>query len=170
MLLLANVPVTAVSTLVNTPAKFVPVYCGAWKVGCWMQGDNAANEPAPEILAEASASSEAAALSTSNGAPWWQRWQDAVARAGKPLLLGALTSSVVFSLLAYTLVSAGWRLRVQRTRSARLDQSQIRPFALWRRQRRASQCRGHLGQCRVDVDALHAGRARVGADVGQGRR
>ena len=120
MLLLANVPVTAVSTLVNTPAKFVPVYCGAWKVGCWMQGDNAANEPAPEILAEASASSEAAALSTSNGAPWWQRWQDAVAKAGKPLLLGALTFSVVFSLLAYTLVSAGWHLRVRLKRRRRI--------------------------------------------------
>lgn len=119
MLLRANVPVAVVSTLVNTPPTFVPVYYAAWKVGSWMLGDSTPATGAPRILVEAGGSVEPLPSAPSS-APWWQRWQDAVAKAGKPLLLGALTFSVVFSLLAYTLVSAGWHLRVRLKRRRRI--------------------------------------------------
>jgi uncharacterized protein (DUF2062 family) len=120
MLLRANVPVAVVSTLVNTPPTFAPVYYGAWKVGSWMLGGNAQDAGAPKILTEVGQPVSDAAPSAPNPDPWWQRWQKKLAEAGKPLLLGALTFSVVFSALAYTLVSAGWHLRVRLKRSRRI--------------------------------------------------
>lgn len=120
VLLRANVPVAVVSTLVNTPATFAPVYYGAWKVGSWMLGESAPDGSAPEILSEVGTLSEPVAPSAPSSAPWWQRWKDALAKAGKPLLLGALTFSVVFSVLAYVVVSGVWHWRVRRKRQRRL--------------------------------------------------
>jgi uncharacterized protein (DUF2062 family) len=120
MLLRANVPVAVVSTLVNTPPTFAPVYYGAWKVGSWMLGDSASDDQAPAILAKVGQlGSDVASLAPSSES-WWQRWADRLAKAGKPLLLGALTFSVVFSTLAYILVSGGWHLRVRIKRRRRL--------------------------------------------------
>jgi uncharacterized protein (DUF2062 family) len=120
ILLRANVPVAVVGTLVNTPPTFAPVYYGAWKVGSWMLGERAQETDAPKILAEAGQSVGDAAQIVDDSDTWWQRWQQRLSQAGKPLLLGALTFSVVFSTLAYTLVSAGWHLRVRVKRRRRL--------------------------------------------------
>lgn len=124
MLLRANVPVAVASTLVNTPPTFAPVYYGAWKVGSWMLGESAPDAEAPEILAEVGqavsqtvSQTEPAAPSTD---PWWQRWREKLADAGKPLLLGAFTFAVVFSTMAYIFVSAAWHLRVRIKRRRRL--------------------------------------------------
>lgn len=120
MLLRANVPASVVATLINTPPTFAPIYFGAWKVGSWMLGENANASEAPQILAEvgqpeSAAASPVAAIEVS----WWKRWHQRLAQAGKPLMVGALTFSVVFSTLAYFLVSAVWHLRVRLKRRRR---------------------------------------------------
>jgi uncharacterized protein len=120
MLLRANVPVAVVSTLVNTPPTFAPVYYGAWKVGSWMLGDSAPADQAPDILADVGQLGSDVASLVPVSDSWWQRWADRLAKAGKPLLLGALTFSVVFSTLAYLLVSGVWHLRVRVKRRRRL--------------------------------------------------
>lgn len=120
MLLRANVPVAVFSTFVNTPPTFAPVYYGAWKVGSWMLGESAAQAQAPKILDEVGQPARSAVPSAPSAGTWRQRWQKSLAQAGKPLLLGALTFSVVFSALAYTLVSAGWHLRVRLKRRRRV--------------------------------------------------
>ncbi len=120
VLLRANVPVAVVSTLVNTPATFAPVYYGAWKVGSWMLGDSAPDDQAPDILADVGQLGSDVASLVPVSDSWWQRWADRLAKAGKPLLLGALTFSVVFSTLAYILVSGVWHLRVRVKRRRRL--------------------------------------------------
>jgi uncharacterized protein (DUF2062 family) len=120
MLLRANVPVAVVSTLVNTPPTFAPVYYGAWKVGSWMLGESTQDAGAPKILTEVGQPVSHVVPSVPSTDPWWQRWQEKLAQAGKPLLLGALTFAVVFSALAYTLVSAGWHFRVRVKRRRRM--------------------------------------------------
>jgi uncharacterized protein len=121
VLLRANVPVAVVATLVNTPPTFAPVYYGAWKVGSWVLGEDANDGNAPQILAQPQpADGLAQPASQAQPERWWQRWQRNLAQVGKPLLLGALIFSVVFSLLAYSLVSASWHWRVRSKRSRRL--------------------------------------------------
>ncbi len=121
VLLRANVPVSVVATLVNTPPTFAPVYYGAWKVGSWVLGEEAKDSDAPQILAQTPPAEGSAKPATSaQPLPWWQRWQQVLAQVGKPLLLGAFIFSVVFSLLAYSLVSAGWHWRVRTKRRRRL--------------------------------------------------
>ena len=120
MLLRANVPVAVASTLVNTPPTFAPVYYGAWKVGSWMLGESAPDAQAPDILAEVGQTVSHEVPAAPSTDPWWQRWQEKLAEAGKPLLLGAFTFSVVFSTMAYILVSAVWHLRVRVKRRRRM--------------------------------------------------
>lgn len=120
ILLRANVPVAVVGTLVNTPPTFAPVYYGAWKVGSWMLGESVSDAGAPEILTDVGQMASHAAPAEHSSEPWWKRWQEKLADAGKPLLLGAFTFSVVFSALAYILVSAGWHLRVRVKRRRRM--------------------------------------------------
>ncbi len=128
VLLRANVPVSVVATLVNTPPTFAPVYYGAWKVGSWVLGEEADDAQAPALLtapqpgpidvqaAEAVADEEA-----TDARPWWQRWMQLLAEVGKPLLLGTLIFAVGFSLLAYGLISGVWQWRVRSKRRRRLD-------------------------------------------------
>ncbi len=118
MLLRANVPASVVGTLVNTPPTFAPVYYGAWKVGSWMLGEDTDSAEAPQILAEVGQPASDATPPASEE-HWWQRWQHKLTDAGKPLMLGALTFSVVFATLAYFLVSAVWHLRVRLKRRRR---------------------------------------------------
>ncbi|MCU0957202.1 MAG: DUF2062 domain-containing protein [Hydrogenophaga sp.] len=119
MLLRANVPASVVGTLVNTPPTFAPVYFGAWKVGSWMLGESARAAEAPAILVEVGHPVRTTAPPLASGKPWWERWQQQLARAGKPLMVGALTFSVVFSTLAYFTVSGVWHLRVRIKRRRR---------------------------------------------------
>jgi uncharacterized protein len=124
----ANIPAAVVGTLVNTPPTFAPVYWAAWKVGSWMLGEDADDARAPVLpgaAGERAMPASTAASGTAAAAPadprgWWQRSVDAMREVGKPLALGALTFSVVFSVLAYFLVNGLWHLRVRLKRRARL--------------------------------------------------
>jgi uncharacterized protein len=102
-----------VGTLVNTPPTFAPVYYAAFKTGSWVLGEE--NTPPPALLTEGPAATPAPA----DRAPWWQRWRAVLADVGKPLLVGTVIFSVVFSLLAYGLVSGVWHWRVRAKRRRR---------------------------------------------------
>ncbi len=109
----ANVPSALAATLVNTPLTFGPVYYGAWRVGSWLLGEEAAGRAPPPLPGDGAPDDP--------GDPrgWWQRCIDGLNTVGKPLLLGAAVFALGFGSLAYALVSVGWRLQVLRKRRRR---------------------------------------------------
>jgi uncharacterized protein len=128
VVLRANVPVAIAATLVNTPPTFGPVYYAAWRVGAWMLGEDADKARSPDALRAAGAGSGAAPTSTAADTtpaaaaaelPAWRRYWNTVQSIGKPLMLGALVFSVVFSALAYVLVNGVWHWRVRNKRLRR---------------------------------------------------
>jgi uncharacterized protein (DUF2062 family) len=116
VVLRCNVPAAVVGTLVNTPPTFAPVYYGAWKLGSWMLGSSSAEADRPALLAGPSDRTP-----VKDARPWWQRWSETLAEVGRPLLLGTVVFSVVFSLLAYWLVNGIWHWRVRSRRRKRLN-------------------------------------------------
>jgi len=119
VLLRCNVPAAVVATLVNTPPTFGPVYYGAWKLGSWVLDEPVDAANTPVLLAQVEAP-ESGAESAVDPRPWWQRWRQTLAEIGKPLLLGTVIFSLVFSGLAYGLVSGVWHWRVRLKRRRRL--------------------------------------------------
>jgi uncharacterized protein len=99
VLLRANLPAAAASTLVTNPVTFAPVYYAAWKVGGTLLGQP--TPPAPLPLAP-----EAAAAS--GPAAWW----DKLTGVGKPLVLGLAIFAVGAAGGAYLLIHGLWRLQV----------------------------------------------------------
>ncbi|MEO6031154.1 MAG: DUF2062 domain-containing protein [Burkholderiaceae bacterium] len=101
VLLRANVPAAAVSTLVTNPLTFGPLYYAAFKLGHWVTGapDTAAPEnPSNDELEAAGLPKEEVRL--------WQR----MASVGKPLLLGLAIIATVMGLLSYALVALAWHV------------------------------------------------------------
>jgi uncharacterized protein len=120
VMLRANIPAAIAATLVNTPPTFAPVYYAAWRVGSWVLGEDADDAHAPPALRAAQTSAGSAAMPADAVAPRsWQRYWNTLQEIGKPLLLGALVFSVVFSLLAYVLVNVVWHWRVRRKKLRR---------------------------------------------------
>ncbi|GAB4402574.1 MAG: DUF2062 domain-containing protein [Rhodoferax sp.] len=95
IVLRANLPVAAASTLITNPVTFAPVYYGAYRLGVWVTGGT---EPAP--VAQSAPGPDPAHTSA------WDR----IKALGKPLLVGLLILSCAAGLLTYTLVSLAWRL------------------------------------------------------------
>jgi hypothetical protein len=93
----ANLPAAAASTLVTNPVTFAPIYFAAYRVGAWITGNTAT--PAPEAL-------EGRELPADAG--FWER----IGALGKPLLAGLAVMAALCGLLAYLLISLGWRLWV----------------------------------------------------------
>lgn len=126
MALRANVPAAVVATLVNTPPTFGPVYYAAWWVGAKVLGESVADDRRPELLAQ-TAASPSPSPGAPNAAPQtdqpsgWAKWSAKLQHIGKPLLVGTVIFSVVFSALTYLLVNGVWHWRVRRKRRARLD-------------------------------------------------
>lgn len=97
----ANLPAAAASTLVTNPVTFAPIYYAAYRAGALITGEQS---PA------AAAGSGADALPAD--ASLWAR----IRALGKPLIVGLAVVAVVCGLLAYLLISLGWRLWVWRRR------------------------------------------------------
>jgi uncharacterized protein len=98
VVLRANLPVAAVSTLVTNPFTFAPVYFAAYRLGQWLLG----GEP---VL------TEDALARTIEADTWWLRvWVDRMVSFGRPLLLGLSILAVGLSVAAYFAVDQLWRL------------------------------------------------------------
>lgn len=121
----ANIPTAVVATLVNTPPTFGPVYYAAWWVGAKVLRESTDDRRKPEVLVDKSTTVESAGPALAG----WSKWLVTLRQVGKPLLLGALIFSVVFSVLAYVLVNAVWHWRVRSKRRRRLRKSLRREAA-----------------------------------------
>ncbi|HZM33858.1 MAG TPA: DUF2062 domain-containing protein [Burkholderiales bacterium] len=97
LLLRANLPVAAVSTLVSNPFTYAPIGVLAYRMGS-------------ALLGEPLRPAEAAAIERSGEdvplAP--QSWSDRVAALGKPLIVGLSVFAVVGALSTWVLVNVAW--------------------------------------------------------------
>lgn len=108
VVLRANLPAAAASTLVTNPVTFAPAYYAAYQVGAWVTG-----EPAITALAEPAAGSH----SDDNGI------LERIAALGLPLLVGLAITATLAGLFSYALISVGWHWHVSRKRRRRPPQS-----------------------------------------------
>ena len=114
IVLRANLPAAAASTLITNPITFGPIYYAAWHLGAFLTGegdDPLAGEP----------HDRATSAQEDEEASFWQR----VKALGKPLLVGLSTLAVVCGTLTYVIVSLIWRWRVllRRRRQVRRQRS-----------------------------------------------
>ena len=110
VVLRANVPAAAVSTLVSNPLTYGPIYYGAYRLGLWATGETGSRRAHALAAAPVGAHTTTASPSTPN-APAPTPWQRILA-LGKPLLVGMALSAMASGLLAYGLITVGWRLQV----------------------------------------------------------
>lgn len=100
VILRANIPAAAASTLVTNPITFGPIYFAAYKLGTIVTRDASAqvNPPKPDP-----------------DAGFWKR----ISAVGKPLFVGLTITSVMMGFLIYGLISLFWRWRIISRRRAR---------------------------------------------------
>ncbi len=111
VVLRANLPVAAVSTLVSNPLTYAPIGLLAYQVGATLLGDKVRPEAARALT-------DAAENAGVDGPGWTER-----AKAiGKPLFLGLATFAVVGSVLAWAVVHVAWTWGVWLRRRRRLRQ------------------------------------------------
>lgn len=99
IVLRANLPAAAASTLITNPVTFGPVYYAAYRLGSWVTGETGSP---PEVQA-----APAAADMT-----LWQR----MAALGQPLIVGLFILAVAVGLTTYFLIDLAWRWRIARRR------------------------------------------------------
>lgn len=109
LLLRANLPVAAVSTLVSNPLTYAPIFVLAYKTGAAVLGERV-DEAAAEALAEAAESP----IEATHG------WVDRAAAIGKPMLVGLAIFAVVGGVSAWALVHVLWTFGVWTKRRRRL--------------------------------------------------
>lgn len=97
VILRANVPAAAASTLITNPITFGPIYYGAYRLGAWVTGDT--------VPADAAAS--AVTPESDGNVSLWQR----IAALGKPLLVGVSITAALMGLVTYGLITLIWRWR-----------------------------------------------------------
>ncbi|HKX38730.1 MAG TPA: DUF2062 domain-containing protein [Burkholderiales bacterium] len=107
LLLRANLPVAAVSTLISNPFTYAPIGVLAYRTGSALLGEPM--RPAEEAAIERSGEDVPLAP---------QSWSERVAALGKPLILGLAVFAVVGSLSTWVLVNVAWIL-VARLRRGR---------------------------------------------------
>ncbi|MDP1529772.1 MAG: DUF2062 domain-containing protein [Rhodoferax sp.] len=108
VLLRANLPAAAASTLVTNPVTFGPIYYGAYRLGVWVTG----SKEHPKNIDLNHPQSAVA----DKDASFWQR----ITNLGKPLLVGLALSAVMMGLLTYALISLIWRWRTVVKRRGRM--------------------------------------------------
>lgn len=112
VVLRANLPVAAVSTLITNPFTFAPIYFAAYRLGHWLLGGD------PTMTEEALAETITA------DAGWWHLWLDRMVTVGRPLLLGLVILAAGLSVTAYVVVDQLWRLFAWRAWRRRRETSQ----------------------------------------------
>jgi uncharacterized protein (DUF2062 family) len=113
VVLRANLPVAAVSTLISNPFTYAPIGLLAYKTGAAVLGDDIQPEAAKALV-------DAASKSSVDGPGWIER-----AKAiGKPLFLGLGIFAVVGGLSAWGVVHLAWTMGVWYRRRRRHRQRQ----------------------------------------------
>lgn len=108
VVLRANIPAAALSTLVTNPVTFGPIYYGAYQLGVWVTG----SKERPKTL-------DPADPQTADDNPDVSIWKR-VTQLGKPLLVGLSITAVLMGLLTYGLITLAWRWRTVTKRRGRL--------------------------------------------------
>ncbi|WP_248595486.1 DUF2062 domain-containing protein [Candidatus Accumulibacter phosphatis] len=104
VILRANLPAAAASTLVTNPITFAPVYFAAYKIGAWVTGEKLD----PRVPAASTAPVEA-------NTDTWRR----ITALGAPLVVGLAITASLIGLASYILTSVGWYWYVMRKRRRR---------------------------------------------------
>jgi uncharacterized protein (DUF2062 family) len=122
ILLRANLPVAAASTLVSNPFTYAPIAVAAYQVGAALLG-----EPVKNVATVAIEEGVNEISLTEVIAPgWWER----VADIGKPLMLGLALFAVIGGVSAYFATLLLWRVTVvmrRRRRRARVVHASASP-------------------------------------------
>lgn len=106
IILRANVPAAAASTLVTNPVTFAPIYYAAYQLGLWVTGKNAP--------ADLSADTPRAVKDSADVGLWTR-----VKNMGRPLLIGLAIMSSLMGVLTYFVITLVWRWRVLAKRRGR---------------------------------------------------
>lgn len=120
VLLRANLPSAAASTLVTNPVTFAPVYYAAWSLGSRILGET--GDAPPDITAFET--DEQADVPVTLQENWFTRAWHGFTGVGKPLVLGLAIFACSFGLAVYLLISLVWALfiRLKRNRRTRAAQ------------------------------------------------
>ena len=97
IILRANLPAAAASTLVTNPVTFGPVYYAAYHLGSWITGDTTLPPPGDSLPAE-DGSEDKTLL-------------ERIAALGKPLLTGLAVMAFSVGVLTYFVIDWLWRWR-----------------------------------------------------------
>lgn len=100
VVLRANIPAAAASTLVTNPVTFGPVYYAAYRLGNWIYG----NENGQALTAMKAEQEKDIGL--------WDR----VRKLGLPLITGLGIMASIFGIASYLIISAVWYWRVKSKR------------------------------------------------------
>lgn len=99
VLLRANLPIAAASTLISNPVTFGPLYYAAYRLGNWVTGGTSPPRDDTET--------------TRTQTPDQTLWER-VTSLGKPLLVGLLIMSSLCGLATYAFIGLIWRWRTRR--------------------------------------------------------
>jgi uncharacterized protein (DUF2062 family) len=102
VLLRANLPVAAVSTLVSNPFTYAPIFVLAYRTGSAILGEQV-DEAQLASLEQEAEGEESKPLS----------WADRAAAIGKPFFLGLFVFATVGALVTWLLVNLLWTLAVR---------------------------------------------------------
>jgi uncharacterized protein (DUF2062 family) len=105
VVLRANLPAAAASTLITNPATFGPIYYGAYKLGAWITEEETL-PTAPEAMEETTFNKDASLI-------------ERIKALGQPLLVGLALIATLMGVLSYVVISLIWRWRVMRRRRDR---------------------------------------------------
>jgi uncharacterized protein len=112
VVLRANLPVAALSTLVTNPFTVAPIYFAAYRLGqALLGGEPALTEAAMEPPLELEVG-------------FWKLWFQRVVDAGPPLVVGLAIFATGLSLAAYLVVDQAWRLLAMRAWRRRREPGQ----------------------------------------------
>lgn len=99
IVLRANLPAAAASTLISNPVTFGPLYYTAFQLGSWLTGQSAPPSASPDY-----------ASIPESAKTMWQR----IVALGKPLLMGLAIMAVAAGLLTYAVIDLVWRWHTNR--------------------------------------------------------
>jgi len=105
----ANVPAAAASTLITNPITFGPIYYGAYQLGAWVTGEDVPVTSATKLSAQKIGTVD-------DDASLWQRFVG----LGKPLLVGLSITATLIGLFTYGLITLIWRWRTLSKRRGRM--------------------------------------------------